>query len=159
MKRLITILLTLVGLLSIAGCNQSQSGTQSITQSPTPPTIQPTDLCVPSVPLEFEGISDYVIEENGNCYLILPLSNQRISVYDSEKPYLDRVDLDVLIEAEDKLNSQVAQYEKTSFFLQIKDERLYLSVEVIAEINPPKSEGGGCGIDHEHVFFDEQIAE
>ena len=156
MKRLMTIVFALVTLLSCVGCNQSQLSVQPTTQS----TKEPMNPSIPAEPKEFEDIFDYVIEEDDKCYLLLPASGQRISVSDSEKPYLDKVDLDMLVAAEDKLNTQLAQGgEKLAFFLLVENNKLWLCAEMIVKIDPPKSEGAGCGIDHEHIFIEEPITE
>lgn len=107
-------------------------------------------------------VSDFLIEEKGKQFLILPISEDKVYVREEYEQYLDDIDLDLLKSAEKKITEEISKYDdEHSFSLQLEDEKLYLVVEVIADIDPPvESEiGGGCGIDHEHKFLKERITE
>ncbi len=104
---------------------------------------------------------DVLTVENGK-HLVLPISKSKVYVRDQYKDYLDKIDLNLLKKAEEKITQQTSQYEDTfGFDLQVDSGHLYLCTEVIVDIEPPKSEGGeimgGCNIDHEHKFFREKI--
>lgn len=107
-----------------------------------------------------ENISDYLIEEDGKQYLILPISKEKVRVSNSYTQYLDDIDLDLLKAAEKKIREELSQYSDTQvdFYLQDREGYLYLTAEIIVDITPPSgAEDSGCGIDHEHKFFEERI--
>ena len=115
------------------------------------------DVC--GYPLK--SLSDYLIEEEGRLYLLLPASKLKLRVDDSFKPQLDSIDLDLLKAAEEKILNQLAQYsQEPHLILETRDGGLGLYAEVIVHIDPPASAEGaqkGCGIDHEHIVFYERI--
>lgn len=104
-----------------------------------------------------------LIEVNGKQYLVLPISKEKVLVWEHEKEYLDDVNLDLLKAAEEKILSQTAQYEDDpNFSLTYMEDEGYLclSAEVIVRFDPPSTSETlppGCGKDHEHKFFHERI--
>lgn len=109
---------------------------------------------------ETNSISEYLTEEDGKQYLMLPISKDKVMLWDGQAQYLDDIDLDLLKAAEEKISKQISQYSNNSgFYLQVDEGYLCLYAEVIVKIDPPASAGGvgGCGIDHEHMFFGERI--
>lgn len=106
-----------------------------------------------------KDISDYLVEEDGQQYLILPVSKERVKIWDEQTQYLDDIDLDLLKAAEERISREISQYSQNSgFYLQIEEGVLFLYAEVIVDITPPSgTDGGGCGVDHEHRFFKERI--
>ena len=100
------------------------------------------------------GVSDYLTEENGQQYLILPTSKQKVTVYEEHMPYLEKIDADLLKAAEEKITEEVARYTEDveHFYLQKEDGHLLLCVEVIVDVENPTS-----FTDHEHKFFKERI--
>ncbi len=153
MKKLLVFILTLICLLSLVGCNENS------------PTIQETETTTetetPTESPQITNITEILIEIDGRQYLILPISNTKVYVDEKHEQYLDNVDVNLLKKAEKKIIAQTSQYnEEPFFYLELKNEQLYISVEMIVKIFPPKpSEYGdaGCGIDHEHKFFSEKI--
>lgn len=153
MKKWITLMLVLACWLALTGCGE-----------------RPTDLSgtssEPNLVSEKNPVAQYLTEENGDSYLVLPISKLKVRVWGEYKAYLDRVDVDLLKTAEEKISDQAVQYaEEPSYYLLIEEGDLRLSAEVIVDIDPPliKEVGDGdcvdqgCGIDHEHVFFSEPI--
>ena len=109
-----------------------------------------------------------ITEENGKMYLTLPLSNEKVRIPEGCSAYAAHIDAELLREAEERLQGEIAEYSNNSGFYIGKDEEgnLLLCVEVIVQITPdqasvPRDEyvDGGCGVDHEHIFFSERITE
>ena len=139
MKKLVAFVLAMACFLSLAGCRAQQAKDQS----------------------------EYFVEEKGEQYLVLPISGTKVLVYDGHKQYTEKIDMDLLKTAEEKLCAQIPQDESEPFFYLQEDEGdMYLCVEFIVDIDPPETvtmEDGtvissGCGIDHEHVFYSERIS-
>lgn len=146
MKRILAITLTLVMLLAaLTGCMASKNPSGNEGEQPE--------------------LAQCLSEENGVYKLTLPKSKEVIELYEEQVRFVPYV-TDVLVEsAEDKISNDVSQHiNQSDFFLQITNDYLCLVVEVIKSIDPPVSteEGeivdGGCGIDHEHLFFSERIS-
>lgn len=115
------------------------------------------------IPLETEPILDVIAEfqteDDGEAYLILPLSKTKIPVKSELSGYLDKVDMELLTAAEEKLSDLIQQYEQHSgFYLQVVEGRLYLCAEAIVKLDPTAS-AGDTGFNHEHKFFSEPITE
>lgn len=107
-------------------------------------------------------------EEDGDQYLVLPVSGQRVMIWDNQKPYVKDIDGNLLKAAEEKITEEVSGYsDNGGFDLQVYEGYLCLYVEVIVKLDPPvpdisvdgteEHEMQGCGIDHEHRFFRERI--
>ena len=146
MKRILAITLTLVMLLAaLTGCMASKNPSGSEGEQPKQ--------------------AQCLSEENGVYKLTLPKSKEVIELYEEQVRFVPYI-TDALVEvAENKITEDVSQHSNHSnFFLQITNDYLCLVVEVIKSIDPPVSaeEGeiadGGCGIDHEHLFFSERIS-
>ena len=114
----------------------------------------------------FELPSDW----GNKYYLVLPISRKRVEIRDGGISYMKDIDADLLKTAEEKIAGQISQYELIDdpyHNIYVKDGALWLGAEVIVKIEPewPSSEPGasdeheigGCGIDHDHKFFSEQI--
>ena len=96
------------------------------------------------------------MQESGRQYLILPISNTKIRYDYSDKKYLEQVDLDTLKTAEENLTSKVKEYtDAPHFYLQSEEDCLYLGVEVI--VQKDSTDLKGCGLDHEHFMYTEQL--
>lgn len=146
MKRYTVFTLTFLLVLSLIGCNANLPEDKE-TSAPT---------------AETSNISEYLIERDGEQYLILPMSKDEIVVYEKYIPYLDDIDLDMLKAAEEKIAREVAQYSETpDLYLRVDEGYLCLYVEVIVAIDPPINIDHGDGsfsvIDHDHKFFGERI--
>ena len=73
--------------------------------------------------------------------------------------YLNGINLLLLAAAELKIKSQMEQYNtEYYFYVYVIDGVVWLNAEAIVDIDPPTGEGGGCGIDHEHIFLKEKIS-
>ena len=112
-------------------------------------------------------IFEYVIEENGNKYLVLPISQIKIGIWHGHENYLSNIDVEMLKTAEKIISDKMSAYTTSPAFALEKDssDSFYLCAEWIVDIDPPNvvtDENGevyenGCGIDHEHIFFSELI--
>lgn len=107
-----------------------------------------------------------IVEEDGEQCLVLPISEKKIPIEDRYKTYINRIDVDLLRIAEETIRNEAPlDAESLGFYLDERGERLYLCAEAIVEIDPPNTvvyedgtvSSGGCGIDHEHLFFIEPI--
>ena len=104
------------------------------------------------------GIEKYVVRNEYTVRLVLPVTGEHAEVYSPARPYLDTIDLDALRATETRLIDRIPQNEKGhAFYVAYKDGGMILGAEVIVPLNPPKDAGGGCGIDHDHVFLEEPI--
>ena len=146
MKRILAVTLTLVMLLAtLTGCMASKNPSGSEGEQPKQ--------------------AQCLSEENGVYKLTLPKSKEVIELYEEQVRFVPYI-TDALVEvAENKITEDVSQHSnRSNFFLQITNDYLCLVVEIIKSIDPPVSaeEGeiadGGCGIDHEHLFFSERIS-
>ena len=118
--------------------------------------------------IEVSGVSASCISKNedGAYILTLPNSGDTIKLRNEQILYVPYITDELVETAENKINEAVSAYSNSSdFYLQINDGYLCLYVEVIKQLDPPASqetEGeiveGGCGIDHEHLFFAERIS-
>ena len=117
---------------------------------------------------EVTGVSASCISKNedGAYILTLPNSGETIKLWNDQILYVPYITDELVETAENKINEAVSAYSNSSdFYLQINDGYLCLYVEVIKQLDPPASQetegevvGGGCGIDHEHLFFSERIS-
>ena len=111
--------------------------------------------CSPSGEKEIER---YVVRNEYTVRLVLPATGEHAEVYSPARPYLDTIDLDALRATETRLIDRIPQNEKGhAFYVAYKDGGMILGAEVIVPLNPPRDAGGGCGIDHDHVFLEEPI--
>lgn len=163
MKKSVGILLILLVLLSLAACGEDPPASQRSTplaEVPTTKTTAPTVVLDETV-LEGKTLSDYLVEEDGKYYLILPASGEKIYLRNAEDDmyYLNGINLLLLAAAELKIKSQMEQYNTEYYFcVYVIDGVVWLNAEAIVDIDPPNGEGGGCGIDHEHIFLKEKIS-
>ena len=124
-------------------------------------SITPNESTMPPEPSKPEELSDYLIEEDGKQYLILPVSNTKINV-DKYRSHLTKIDLEMLRAADKKLSEEIKHHSENSGIYMAVDYggELWLAFEAIVKIDPPNiSEYGfsGCGIDHDHMFYKEKI--
>lgn len=141
MKKLLVLMLVLLLLVCFIAC----ASTEETTALP--------EITEPSYP-------EYIGEEEGRLYLILPLSKKRIWIEESEKPHIEKIDLATLTAAEEGLNAQIAQYEETpGLYFRVVEGCLYLYAEIIVEYDPIELPGGYFGSDHEHLFFKEKLTD
>ena len=147
MKKFVVIVLALVFVLLPTGCNEYQPEENTTNEQNATSTYAETDDT---------SKYEYRIEEdeNGETFLVFPLTNRKIRVFDEQKQYLDRIDMDLLQQAVQSLRRHT---QGSGFYLQVKQGHLYLCVEEIVDIDNPSSSEGGCGIDHRHVFYEERI--
>ena len=141
MKKLVAFSMILVCVLALFGCSKADK-------------------------VAAHSLSEYLVEEDGKQYLILPISQTKIPVGDELNPFTADIDVELLIAAEEKINAQILHNENSSgFYLKMEGGDLCLCAEIIEKIDPPKrvttEDGdvmeGGCNIDHKHVFLSERI--
>ena len=177
MKKGIAMFLILLVILSLVACGEYYPTVQTVT-SPTElptmkPTTKPTEQPIvhhttkPTTPPVIHGdplfgkeLSDFLVEEDGAYYLILPISGKKIGILYSEYAPndLERIDITLLMAAEAKLNAQMASYNVDDhLYAAAYSGEIWLCAEVIVYLDPPNGEGVGCGIDHEHIMFEEKI--
>ena len=102
---------------------------------------------------------------DGKYILTLPDCGEKITIDERYALYIPLITDELVARAERKITKDVEGYDNRSgFYLQKEDGYLCLFVEVIKKITPTTSENdtgdvvdGGCGIDHEHLFFSERI--
>ncbi len=147
MKRILAIALTLALLLAaLTGCMASKNPSGSEGEQPKQ--------------------AQCLSEENGVYKLTLPKSKEVIELYEEQVRFVPYITDELVETAENKINEAVSAYSNSSdFYLQINDGYLCLVAEVIKQLEPPASQetegevvDGGCGIDHEHLFFSERIS-
>ena len=147
MKRILAVTLTLVMVLAaLTGCNASKKPSGKEGEQPKQ--------------------AQCLSEENGVYKLTLPKSKEVIELYEEQVRFVPYITDELVETAENKINEAVSAYSNSSdFYLQINDGYLCLVAEVIKQLNPPSSQetegeiiDGGCGIDHEHLFFSERIS-
>ena len=115
-------------------------------------------------PSETERSDDYIVERDGNKYIVLPISGEQVCVWREHEAYLRYVDTQLLRSAEEKILGEISKYsdDNPAWYFETHNGQLYLAIELIIELEPPTSddgeyEMGGCGIDHDHLFFREPI--
>lgn len=139
------------------------------------PDAELTGSLLPTHPSTHETESDTVVEDPSVEAFVLPLTGARLRIDAEEKRLMSnyRVGEEMLVYAEAELVSRMPQdYEEPYFRIYESDGVLYLGVELIVPIDPPRvpvntdpdSEGvgtgeySGCGIDHEHMFFKAELS-
>ena len=160
MKKLLTAMLIMVFMLSsFLGCaNNSTDG--RTTDSTTDSTDSSDEEHPVDLPKE-ESILDFISYENGEYFLTLPNTLTEIAITEYIQSIV-KVDIEVIKTAENKIIEQAPQEFKSSSFHLQEDEEGYLCLcrEVIVELEPPVESGyimGGCGYDHDHLFFNERL--
>lgn len=77
--------------------------------------------------------------------------------------YLNDIEFKTAVEAaKEKITKQVEAYgqkiEKNMLYYVEIDGYVCVSTEIIVDLDPPAGQNmGGCGIDHDHIFFTERI--
>ena len=159
MKRCIACILLVMLVMSLASCKKLQSIDQEPSSTPSA-TNDVSENQTDPTSLDNKKMSEYLTEEDGWQYLILPISKNKIRVREQYTQYLDDIDLDLLRAAEENISGKLSQHSNNScFYLQVDEGYLCLYAEVIVKLDSPASADniGGCGIDHEHLFFCERI--
>ena len=124
-----------------------------------------TDKYFISYHLSFLGINT---DEHYSIYLDKNMELLETRAYgegDFSKYIGDDAFISALSSAKRKIENQTAKYNETNnFYFLETDGYLCLCSEIIVDIDPPKYETdedgnsyGGCGIDHDHLFFTENI--
>ena len=136
MKKAIALTLVLLSVLLAAGCGESGGD---------------------AVPKQ---LAKYVTKGEGDYwFLTLPVSGERVTISPNERALLEKIDLDLLREAEETLLAKIPANEQGHAISLGSDEgQPVLYGEVIVPIDPPRiREDGattGCGIDHDHIYLD-----
>ena len=106
-------------------------------------------------PLDFE-------KEDGETYLILPNSGAKVLIWGDTLDAIAQIDGYVLSAAEDKIYQEALEHTdnpEVNYEICFWEGKLSLSGDLILFFDPPEGmEGlGGCGVDHEHLFFHEEL--
>ena len=152
MKKIIVLLLVLTTcVMTFAACTSpaESGGESSETESET------------KAPLELEDTdynADCIKRKGKRLVIVLPESKHILPVRNSDVKYLSKVSDELVSAAEKKITASVtAMGEKPDWVLEVnEDGELCLRAEVIKFIED--AEGEGCGIDHEHIVFEEPIS-
>ena len=162
MKRLLTVTVVMVLLLiSFSGC-VNESSTPSSTVNTTLSSAQTSNSDKRIIDYSSWGsISNYMTYENNEYILTLPNSLSTLDISDYIQ-YFEKVEVEVLKTAESRILEKTKEYDQKSDFYLQKDQEgcLCLFVEVIVPLEPPTINGitmGGCGYDHDHLFFKEVL--
>lgn len=116
-------------------------------------------LCVMLCACASSGV--IVRDGNGEAKIVLPSTKQVIIVEEEFARYLPLITDKSVEKAEQEILDQLdPDAENPEFYLVVDQEGyLCLKTEVIRELEPPPgTEILGCGIDHEHVFFESRIS-
>ncbi len=98
-----------------------------------------------------------VKNDDGKYELILPESGQTLRFWDGRERFIPYIDDESVRAAEKKIAEQISQYsDSAGFYLQVTEDYLCLTAEVIHYLDEP-DENVGC-FDHEHLFFSERIS-
>ena len=124
------------------------------------PQYEVTAICIKP-----NEMASCVSDEDGMYYLILPQSKDKIKIRDEQRLFVPYISDSLVESAEKKIANDISKYNNNSgYYLQVTEDYLCLAVEVIKQLDPSASQdtgdevvGGGCGIDHEHLFFSERI--
>ena len=98
---------------------------------------------------------------DGEVTIVLPSTKQEIIVEEEFARYLPLITDKSVEKAEQEILDQLdPDSESPEFYLVVDQEGyLCLKTEMIRELEPPPgTEILGCGIDHEHVFFESRIS-
>ncbi len=93
--------------------------------------------------------------KDGAYILTLPKSGQKITLRDELRRFVPYITDALVAAAESKIADNISKYNNSGFYLQVIDDYLCLSAEVIKQLDKP-DDNVGC-IDHEHLFFSERI--
>lgn len=102
-----------------------------------------------------------VRDQSGNPSVVLPDTGVAISVNPEHEKYLLFVTGSRVQKAEKEIFEQLTEADsQPSFFLAVDEQGyLCLKAEVIRELDVPEgSQYLGCGVDHEHLFFECRIS-
>ena len=111
---------------------------------------------VTAISIKPNEMASCVSDEDGTYYLILPQSKDKIKIRDEQRMFVPYISDSLVETAEKKIADDISKYDNNSgFYLQVTEEYLCLTVEVIKQLDEP-DESVGC-IDHEHLFFSERI--
>ena len=101
-----------------------------------------------------------VSEINDSWSITLPICGRTISVQEAYVQYMPYVTDAQIYEAEQYLSTSIPDGSKNYGYCLRTDKEGYLclSVEVIVYLDPVEEGHGGCGIDHDHVFYDARIS-
>jgi beta-lactamase regulating signal transducer with metallopeptidase domain len=111
-----------------------------------------------------EKIDDYAIDLNetawGSQLITLPISKHTAIISIEDISYIDDIDIELLKTADRKINRKILTYSDKPFFILAIDKEGYLclKMETIRKIKSDNPLEGGCGIDHEHIFYSERIS-
>lgn len=105
--------------------------------------------------------SDFIVTQDGDTYVALPKSNEKLYVSPSQLEYLDLIDYKLLRDAELKIAEAVSEHgQEPHYYIGMYNGEWNLCAEIIIDLPVESEDGyimGGCGIDHEHLFFREKI--
>lgn len=101
-----------------------------------------------------------ITEINDDWTISLPISGAKVHVEDRYNEYMPFVTDALIYEAEQSLSASIPDGSKSYGYYLRTDEEGYLclAVEVIVNLEPAEEGHGGCGIDHDHVFYDARIS-
>ena len=165
-KIFILIIAMLTCTLFAVGCDQTEkpdNDTASETQSETQSESDTQETDAESETSKKDTISAECVVKKGNRYVIvLPASQYSIPVDRDFTKYLPYVSDELVAAAEAKITKEVEEIggELGWTIAEHENGKMCLVVEVIKFVEGADyMEEGGCGIDHEHIFFAESIIE
>ena len=126
--------------------NKTENGTQSETETSKKDTVS----------------AECVVKKGNRYVIVLPASGYSIPIGRDYVKYLSQVTDELVLAAEAKITEQVNALGETPNWTisSYGDDKMCLVVEVIVFAEGADyMEEGGCGIDHEHIFFAESIIE
>lgn len=101
-------------------------------------------------------LASCITKENDKYILTLPVSGKKIQLREEQTKFVSYISDSLVESAENKISQEISKYNESSgFYLQIHEDYLCLTVEVIKQLDEP-DESVGC-MTHEHLFFRERI--
>lgn len=171
MKKYLCLFLGAVFVFALAGCTpwnfelgSTDSRHEETTEIEPEGTSQPLDV---DAVFDTNGVFEYV-NNNGLYTLYLPNAQDDVTIFlndhDDCLNNLSKIDETLFMTALKKIysNAENAMYAPHLEIVVFSDGYLMLSGEIIVKLDPPKGNSEyveqGCGIDHDHVFFNERIS-
>lgn len=156
MKKLFFTLLAITAcVFLITGCDAAKNPQNKETQSETETATEA------HTEKRKEIVAKCVVKKGKRYLIVLPESKYSLPVEKEFVKYLPYVTDELVAAAEKKIAEGAASIGETSPNWTIKvhgDDKMCLVVEVIKFVEGADyMEEGGCGIDHQHIFFAESI--
>lgn len=108
---------------------------------------------------EIVAKAEVATNERGKNSFVLPISKEYVELDEEYEKYLPYVTVELLRDAEEKINESAGDNEGSGFYIGIDKEGYLILQKEVIEMLPPeeRNENVGCG-DHKHRFYSERIS-